>query len=314
MLTFSHILHIIFVNIMSYTEPLKNFKSQIRAINFDGILYKSSSSLPFMNSEGGNNSALYALEILMNIPKNYSPVLRDFWGDLIFDMKAWAQKAQEYNCDILALKFNINSEKEIDTAINLFKEILEISRKPLLITGANKKNLDVLLLPKLANIPQKSCIFGMAEQDSYEGLAKIVAKKGHMIIARTPIDINLAKELNILLTESGVPKESILIDTNMGALGYGLDYGYSIIERVKLAGLDGDEMLNMPIVVFAGEEAWKAKEAKVDDFNSNYGSLKDRAIAWECTTAASILLAGANILVLWHPDSIKGLKRFEGSL
>ena len=271
---------------MSYIEPLKNFKSHIRAINFDGINYKSSSSLPFLNSEGGNPSALFALEILMNIPKNYSPVLKEFWGDLIFDMKAWAQKAQEYDCDILALKFNINDETQIEKAVTLFDEILKIAQKPLLITGANKKNLDILLLSKLADIPKKACIFGMAEQDSYENLAKIVAKKGHMIIARTPIDINLAKELNILLTESGVPKESILIDTNMGALGYGLDYGYSIIERVKLAGLDGDEMLNMPIIAFAGEETWKAKEAKVDDFDENYGSLKDRAIAWECATAS----------------------------
>ncbi len=295
---------------MSYIEPLKNFKSNIRAINFDGICYKNSSSLPFMSSEGGNNSALFALEILMNIPKNYSPVLKEFWGDLIFDMKLWAQKAQEYDCDILALKFNIIDEKEIEKAVKLFQEILKIANKPLLITGANKKNLDILLLPKLADIADKVCIFGMAEQDSYENLAKVVSKKGHMIIARTPIDINLAKELNILLTECNVPKESILIDTNMGALGYGLDYGYSIIERVKLAGLDGDEMLNMPIIAFAGEEAWKTKESKVDDFDENYGSLHDRAIAWECSTAASIMLAGANILVLCHPESISGLRKF----
>ena len=295
---------------MEYIEPSKNFKSQIREIKLGNINYEPSFSLPFMKKEKGNKRALLAIEILMNIPQNYSPILKEHWGNAIYDMKLWAQKAQQSSCDILALKFNINDEKEISKAIELLKEIISIAQKPLLITGSNKKNLDVILLPKLAEITDTPSIIGIAESETYESFAQIIAQKGHKIIARTPIDINLAKELNILLTESGISQDNIIIDTNMGALGYGLDYGYSIIERVKLAGLEGDEMLNMPIIAFAGEESWKTKEARIDNFDKNHGTLQERAIAWESSTAAAIMLAGANILVLWHPEVINGFKKF----
>lgn len=297
---------------MSYTIPFKTFKTKIRGLNLGDLNYPSSASLPFLKSEGGNSKALFALEVLMHIPKNYSSVLKDFWGEIIYDMKAWAQAAQETSCDILALKFNINDENEIDNALELLKQIVKIAQKPLLITGTNKKNIDAILLPKLAQIPPKDCIIGVVEQENYEKIAPIIAEKNHFVIARTPIDINLAKELNILLSDLGISQDKILIDTNMGALGYGLDYGYSIIERVKNAGLEGDEMLNMPIIAFAGEEAWKTKEARTNDFSSSYGDFAQRAIAWEATTASAIMLAGANVLVLWHPKVIDGLKTAMG--
>lgn len=296
---------------MPYIEPKKNFKSNIREINLGNINYAKSFSLPFLKSENGTSKSLFALEILLNIPKNYSKVLSDFWGDLNNDMLSWAKKAQDYPCDILGLKFNVNNESEIEKSVKLFSEILKISKKPLLVTGSNKKNLDTVLLPKLAEIADIPCVFGIAEENSYKELAKVAIKNGHYIIARTPIDINLAKELNILLVDAGVSPDKILIDPNMAALGYGLDYGYSIMERIKLAGLGGDEMLNMPIIAFAGEEAWKVKEARVDDFGTqNYGTLTERGIAWESATATAVMHAGANILVLWHPEVITNLKNF----
>ncbi|MCQ2957854.1 MAG: hypothetical protein MJ180_03010 [Candidatus Gastranaerophilales bacterium] len=295
---------------MSYEIPVKSFKSEIRGINFDSINYQSSNSLAFLKSENGITKSLLALEILFNIPKNYSPVLKNYWGEIINNMLEWFKAAQELPCDIIGLKFNITEEKEIDKAVETLKDICKIANKPLLITGSNKKDLDGLLLPRLAEIPSKPCIIGIAEEETYKSITKIVSKKGHYIIARTPIDINLAKELNILLTEENVSPDKILIDTNMAALGYGLDYGYSIMERVKLAGLDGDEMLNMPIIAFVGEEEWKAKEARVADFDENYGVFDERALAWESSTATAIMLAGANILVIWHPDVIKELKSF----
>ena len=295
---------------MPYTKPVKTFKSHIRGINFDKINYQSSFSLPFIESENGTTKPLLALEILFNIPNNYSDVLKNYWGNKINNMVEWFKAAQKTSADIVSLKFNIISENEINKATEILKEICKIATKPLLITGTNKKDLDILLLPKLAKIPQQQSILGIAEEDTYKSFVNIVKEKNHYIIARTPIDINLVKELNILLTEEKISPDKILIDTNMAGLGYGLDYGYSIMERVKLAGLDGDEMLNMPIVAFVGEEAWKAKEARVDDYDNNYGDFNERAIAWESATATSIMLAGANILVLWHPDVLKELRDY----
>jgi len=94
----------------------------------------------------------------------------------------------------------------------------------------------------------------------------------------------------------------------MGGLGYGLEYGYSIMERIKLAAFEGDSMLNMPLVAFAGEEALKVKEAKSDTYSKSFGDFKTRSIMFEITTAAAVIAAGANLIVLEHPDSIKTLK------
>ncbi|MDD3593635.1 MAG: hypothetical protein PHX18_03305 [Candidatus Gastranaerophilales bacterium] len=297
---------------MSYTLPLKTFKSSIRPVNTGKIRTPEVCSLPFISSEKGNTKPLFALEVLMNLPKNYSPVLRDYRCDLLSDMVKWAVKAEKVNSDFLALKFNIEDEAQIPKAKKLFEEILRLTKKELIVTGANKKELDAILLPELIAIADRDCIFGIAEQDNYREISKPLKNTNHYIIGRTPIDINLAKELNILINEEGISRDRILIDPNMGALGYGLDYGYSIIERTKLAGLDGDETLNMPVIVFAGEESWKSKEARSDDFSPSYGGLKDRAVAWEAATASAVMNAGADILVLWHPEVIEALKVFTG--
>jgi len=297
---------------MSYTYPKKIFKSNIRDFSIGNLHIPSSNSLPFLKTEGGSSNPILAIEILMHTPKNYSPVLKKYWGNVINDMILWAQKAEQLNCDALALKFNIETIDEVQNAVTLLKEILKTTTKTLIITGSNKKNLDLILLPELSKIINRQSIIGIAEQETYKVLIDSIIEKELAVIARTPIDINLAKELNILLTDNKVSPDKILIDTNVASLGYGLDYGYSIIERVKLAGLEGDEMLNFPIIAFVGEEAWKAKESRVNDFDTNFGNLHDRALAWESATATSIMLAGANILVLWHPEILVQLKKFIG--
>ena len=91
-------------------------------------------------------------------------------------------------------------------------------------------------------------------------------------------------------------------------LGYGLEYGYSIVEKIKQAAFDGDTMLNMPIIAFIGEETCKAKEAKSEKFDENWGIYEERAAMWEISAASAMICAGVNLLVLWNPDTIKTLK------
>ena len=114
--------------------------------------------------------------------------------------------------------------------------------------------------------------------------------------------------MNILTTEMGLSADKILIDTDMGGLGYGLEYGYSIMERIKLAGFEGDKMLNMPIIAFAGEETLKTKEAKSEEFSESWGELNQRATMLEITAGSAISAAGANIVVLNLPKSVETLK------
>lgn len=210
----------------------------------------------------------------------------------------------------LAYKFNIQSDSDIDLSCKRLINILNSIDLPLIILGSDKKEIDFKLLPALAQAATRNCTFGIVEEANYKEIIPALKENNHNVIARTPIDINLAKQLNILITELGFDPDKIIIDPNIGGLGYGLDYAYSVIERIKIAALEGDSMLNMPIIVFAGEESWKSKEAKSENVPKEWGEIKTRSIAWECITASSMLLSGANIAVLFHPESIKHIRKY----
>jgi acetyl-CoA decarbonylase/synthase complex subunit delta len=124
------------------------------------------------------------------------------------------------------------------------------------------------------------------------------------------MDVNLAKQLIILIQDMGIPLERIVMDPSTGALGYGIEYGYSVMERLRLAALQGDSMTQQPMLVTPGEEAWKAKEAKVGEgVPETWGEWKERAIYWETLTATTLIESGANIVVLRHPESVQRLGR-----
>ena len=299
---------------MTYNIPIKQYKTNIRQFDLPQSNVGGEYSLPFMISEAEQSfKPALAIEILMNVPKNYPSELKSAWGNCIEDMVEWAKEALKLSPDFLALKFNVIEEdldNEIPKASDLLKKIELIADKPLIISGVAKKEVDSHLLCELAQVCTKQAVIGPVEEDDYKQITPALKEKGHCVIARTPIDVNLAKELNILISEIGISPDKILIDPNMGALGYGLDYAYSVIERIKTAGLGADMMLNMPIVTYVGEEAWKSKESKSADFPYSWGDLTTRAVVWECITASSVMSAGSNLLLLWHPESFGTLKDF----
>jgi acetyl-CoA decarbonylase/synthase complex subunit delta len=114
--------------------------------------------------------------------------------------------------------------------------------------------------------------------------------------------MNIAKQLDILLADSNVDLNRVLIDPLTGALGYGLEYTYSVMQRIRLAALGGDAMLNCPLICLAGDEAWKAKEARTA------GSAA-RGIHWEVATALPVIEAGAEVVVLRHPEALARVAR-----
>jgi acetyl-CoA decarbonylase/synthase complex subunit delta len=123
------------------------------------------------------------------------------------------------------------------------------------------------------------------------------------------MDVNLSKQMIILIHDMGMPLERIILDPTTGALGYGIEYGYSVMERLRLAALQGDSMTQQPMIVTPGEEAWKVKEAKVgDDVPETWGDWERRARLWEAITATTLIHSGADILVIRHPDNIARLK------
>ncbi|HSA07016.1 MAG TPA: acetyl-CoA decarbonylase/synthase complex subunit delta [Candidatus Gastranaerophilales bacterium] len=298
-----------------YKTPNKAFKSRIMEIDLNGVKTGGESSLMFMNEEAGAcHKPLIACEILTNIPANYPELLKQAWQEKIYDPLECVKFAEASGFELLAIRFNIencsNTDYEIEKSKEQLKEILSITQLPLIITGSFKRDLDIKLLSALAESASRKCTIGVVEEENYKQIAPTIRDCGHNIIARTPIDINLTKQLNILLTELGFNADRILIDPNTGSLGYGLDYAYSIIERIKLAALNGDAMLNMPVITFVGEEAWKTKEAKSSNVPEEWGDLNTRAILWESATASSMLASGSNIVVMRHPQAINHIKNF----
>lgn len=256
---------------------------------------------------------LFALEMPVKIGENYPDVLRKFWGeDVIFDPLKFFEKiektASECGAGYVSVYFNIENTDEIENCKKIMQGIVNVAKIPLIIKGTGQKSLDEKLLPELLPFLKNKSIIASAQDLNYKTIVKAALDTEHILVMRTPIDINLTKELNILSTDLGLEKDRILIDPDMGCVGYGLDYGYSIIERIKLACKDGDEMLDMPVIVFSGEESFKAKESKSDDFGASWGELETRSIAWEVATTTALICAGAYIAVVWHPKTIETLR------
>lgn len=284
-------------------------KQPIRTVHLDNLKIGSDTSFHFLTENENVSKSLYALELNIFNPHNSPQVVQNAFLDVLNDPVKTIQKAQTTSCDILGLKFNIDENiNSIKPAKELLKELLPHITKPLMIRGINNSEIDSILLPELMSVLDRQAIIAFAEEKSYKNIVPSVVKGEHILVIRTPIDINLAKEMNILTTEMGLSADKILIDTDMGGLGYGLEYGYSIMERIKLAGFEGDKMLNMPIIAFAGEETLKTKEAKSEEFSESWGELNQRATMLEITAGSAISAAGANIVVLNLPKSVETLK------
>jgi len=280
------------------------FKRNIRKVEFQGLEIGGEKTFQYMYGVAPK----YVLELHISHPEDSSHIVEDVYGEFYSDKIQMVKLAQDTPCDILGLNFNIKDESEIQSAVELLVNILPVIEKPLMIRGSNVSSVDEVLIPQLLSVVDREVIVGIIEEKTYKKIVPSVILGNHVAVLKSPIDINLAKELNILTTDLGLNPDKILIDSDMGGLGYGLEYGYSMMERIKLAGAGGDKMLNMPIIAFAGEESLKTKETKSDTFSKSFGDFKRRSLMFEIATASAVIAAGANVVVLNHPDSIKTMK------
>ena len=175
--------------------------------------------------------------------------------------------------------------------------------------SSDLKRMEKSFLWLLRLLRVKKALIGCVTANNYKSITAAANGYGHYVIASSPLDINLCKQLNILINEMGLPLDRIAFDPLIGALGYGIEYAYSIMERARMGALTGDKTLATPIVAFIGQEAWNKKEAKDADA-PEWGLQGDRAILWEVTTATTFAIAGANIFIMRHPESIKKFNAF----
>ena len=278
-------------------------------------------ALPFMHFEGAiPYPPVVAIEVQDRKPGDWSPVLMEAWKEVADDPARWAKAAEAAGADVVLLKLNATlADGKPNTAANAKKvtrDVLNATGLPLIVFGPGQADLDnELLVPVAEEAKGEKIVLGVAEDKNYRTIVAAAMANDHLVNSRTPMDVNLAKQLVILIHDMGLPLERVLMDPTTGALGYGIEYGYSVMERLRLAALQGDGMTQQPMLVTPGEEAWRVKESNVGaDVPALWGDLKERAIHWETLTAAALVETGANVLVMRHPEAVKRVKEMIAQL
>jgi len=273
--------------------------------------------LPFRHFEGKlGHKPVIAMEVLDAVPKSYPDCLRNAYGDLLKDPAGMARHlVDKLGAEVISIRLSTthpdNGDVSPEEAGNIVKDILGAVGVPLIVTGCNHYEKNNAVMKHIAStFAGENLLLNWVETDNYKTIAATVMAYKHCVVAQTPIDVNMCKQLNILLTTMGVPAERILVDPLTGALGYGLEYCYSVMERIRTSAFTGDPMLAMPMIVNPGFEVSKIKESRAlrQDFPL-WGDEEQREAFLEIATSMSYLNSGADMLVVYHPLAARTLKR-----
>ena len=273
--------------------------------------------LPYLHFEGQvPYKSVIAMEVQSRNPEQWTEEVKQPFADVLSDPAAWAKKCvEQYGAEIIYLKLS-GADPDLDNhtpeeCVTIVKAVLAAVGVPLIVVGCGDEEKDNQVLPLVAEAAAgENLLIGVAEQENYKSVVAAAMVHKHSVIALTPCDINICKQLNILITEMGLPVDRIVVDPGAGGLGYGIEYTYSILERGRLGALQGDRMLSVPIIATVGYEAWRAKEANAPetDFPA-WGNQAERGILWEAMTATALLQGGTHIIVMRHPEAIALVKK-----
>jgi len=263
-----------------------------------------------------------AMEVYDNPPEDWPEAALEPFKDVVQDPVAWAQKClNTYRAEMICLQLASTDpnglNRPAEEAAAIAKRVADAVDVPLIVWGCGNDEKDADTLRRVAELcAGKNLMIGPVGEKNYKQIGAGAIGYKHTVIASTPIDVNLAKQLNVLLGNLGVPDGQILVDPTTGGLGYGIEYTYSVMERDRMAALtQQDERLQFPLLCNLAKEVWKTKEAKLTPAEEpRLGDPKKRGILMEAVTAMVLLLAGANILVMRHPEAIALVKEMIGDL
>jgi acetyl-CoA decarbonylase/synthase complex subunit delta len=271
------------------------------------------SSYPFHLFEGEMlHKPKIAMEVYDVAPDDWAEAALEPFKGVSGDPVAWAKKcAEEYKADMIALLLRSTDpnglNRPAEEAAETVKKVVGAVDIPVMVWGSDNDDKDAEVLRKVSEVCEGgNLVIGPVVEGNYKIVGAGAIGYKHTAIASTPIDINLAKQLNILLGNLGVPDEQIIVDPTTGGLGYGIEYTYSVMERDRMAALtQQDEKLQFPMLCNMAREVWKTKEAKLPESEDpTLGDAKRRGVLMEAVTAVLLLLAGADVLVMRHPDAI----------
>ena len=279
-------------------------------------------TLPFLTFEGEIPNPPVIAGFVADTPPDWPDVLKNAIGSEINSPTELAQKCvQEFGVDLISLKM-VGADPAVKDAspadcAKVVQDVLKAVDVPLIIWGCGDDEKDNLILPECSQAARgENCLIGSAKEKNYRTVSAICKADKHKIISEAPVDINIGKQVNILLEDDGFNLRDVVMFQTTAALGYGLDYVYTILERARTTGLKGDKLMAAPQICDVGGETWRIKEAVQDeDILTGWGKLEKRGPMWEAVCAAAYLQAGADILIMAHPEAIKRvqttLKKFS---
>ncbi len=302
---------------MAFQIPKINYSGKIKEVTIgsgaQAIKVGGESCYPFHLFEGDMpNPPRVAFEVWDYQPEEWQEWAVEPYKDVIHDPVAWAKKCQDaYGAEMIALLLKSadpnGMNRAVEDVVKTVKSVADAITVPLLVWGCVNDEKDAQLLRAVAEACEgKNLAVGPVVEKNYKQIGAMAIGYNQVVMASTPIDVNLAKQLNILLGNLGTPEDKLLIDPTTGGLGYGLEYSYSVMERDRMAALTQEDVkLQFPLVCNMAHEVWKTKETKVKkEDNPKLGDEKKRSVLMEAVTAMSLLVAGGDILIMRHPDAI----------
>ncbi len=312
---------------MAFTIPKVTYTGKIKEVTLGkgpkAVTIGGETSYPFHLFEGEMpHPPRIAMEVYDAAPEDWAETALAPFKDVASDPVAWAKKCVEtYGADLIALQLVSTDpnglNRSSDEAAQTAKKVAGAVDVPVIVWGSGNAEKDSEVLRKVAEVCDgMNLVIGPVVEGNYKQVGAGAIAYKHTAIASSPIDINLAKQLNILLGNLGVPDERIVVDPTTGGLGYGIEYTYSVMERDRMAALtQQDERLQFPIICNLAKEVWKTKEAKAAGSDaSTLGDPQKRGVLMESTTAVMLLLAGADVLIMRHPEAVKLVREMVSDL
>jgi acetyl-CoA decarbonylase/synthase complex subunit delta len=274
---------------------------------------------PFYQFEGAMpHLPKIAMEVWDMVPEDWAEAALAPFKDVVADPGAWAKKCvQDFGAEIIVLQLKSidpnGKNASAEDAVKTVKKVRAAVDVPLVVWGCANVEKDEAVLKKVAEGCQgENLILGPVEDKNHKTIGAAAMGFGHSVIASSPIDVNLAKQINILLENLGMPTNRMLIDPTTGGIGYGLEYSYSVMERIRMAALaQGDDKLQLPLINNLGNEVWKSKEAKQGAAEApTLGDPERRGVLMEAVGAVAYLMSGSNILIMRHPEAVRLVKSY----
>jgi acetyl-CoA decarbonylase/synthase complex subunit delta len=307
---------------MAFAAPKETYSGKVFEVTIGAdktAVFGGENVLPFHSFEGNvPHKPVIAYEIQDVPPEDWPEEVKKVYEGVSGDPVTWAKHCQDkLNAQAIALRLiGTHPDREnrsAEDAAKTVKDVLAAVNVPLIIFGSNHIEKDSSVLVAVSEAAKgKNCIIGKAQEGNYKTIAAAAMANNHKLVAMSELDINLSKQLNILITQMGFDKERLITDPMCSALGYGLEYTYSVMERIRLAALtQNDTTMQPPMLADVGMYVWKIKETQASEADlPQWGSLKERGVAWETVTAGSLLIAGAELLIMRHPEAAAAVEKF----